>query len=35
MDLCLKYKKVTLGIEVKVWRDKVKDPEEEGLDQLD
>ncbi|MBW4509579.1 MAG: AAA family ATPase [Scytonematopsis contorta HA4267-MV1] len=35
MDLCLKYKKVTLGIEIKVWRDKVKDPEEEGLDQLD
>ncbi|BAZ16697.1 hypothetical protein NIES4071_85750 [Calothrix sp. NIES-4071] len=35
MDLCLKYKKVTLGIEVKAWRDKVKDPEEQGLDQLD
>ncbi len=35
MDLCLKYKKVTLGIEVKAWRDKVKDPEEKGLDQLD
>jgi AAA domain len=35
MDLCLKYKKVTLGIEVKVWREKVKDPEEQGLNQLE
>ena len=35
MDLCLKYKKVTLGIEIKVWRDKVKDPEEQGLKQLE
>ncbi len=35
MDLCLRYKNVTLGIEVKAWRDKVKDPESEGLDQLD
>jgi hypothetical protein len=35
MDLCLKYKKVTLGIEVKTWADKVKDPEEKGLDQLE
>jgi hypothetical protein len=35
MDLCLRYKQVTLGIEVKVWRDKVKDPEAQGLDQLD
>jgi hypothetical protein len=35
MDLCLRYKKVTLGIEVKAWRDKVKDPEEKGLDQLE
>ncbi len=35
MDLCLKYKKVTLGIEVKTWRDKIKDPEEKGLDQLE
>lgn len=35
MDLCLKYKKVTLGIEVKVWRDKIKDPEEQGLKQLE
>ncbi len=35
MDLCLKYKKVTLGIEVKAWRDKIKDPEEQGLNQLE
>jgi ATPase family associated with various cellular activities (AAA) len=35
MDLCLKYRNVTLGIEVKAWRDKVKDPEAQGLDQLD
>jgi hypothetical protein len=35
MDLCLKYKKVTLGIEVKTWRDKIKDPEEKGLVQLE
>ncbi|BAZ10562.1 hypothetical protein NIES4071_23850 [Calothrix sp. NIES-4071] len=35
MDLCLKYKSVTLGIEVKAWRDKVKDPEAQGLVQLD
>jgi hypothetical protein len=35
MDLCLKYRKVTLGIEVKALRDKVKDPESQGLDQLD
>ncbi|MBW4510504.1 MAG: ATP-binding protein [Scytonematopsis contorta HA4267-MV1] len=35
MDLCLRYKNVTLGIELKVWRDKKKDPEEEGLQQID
>ncbi|BDA72642.1 unknown protein [Calothrix sp. PCC 7716] len=35
MDLCLKYKKVTLGIEIKTWSDKIKDPEEKGLDQLE
>jgi hypothetical protein len=35
MDLCLRYKNVTLGIELKAWRDKTKDPEEQGLDQLD
>jgi ATPase family associated with various cellular activities (AAA) len=35
MDLCLKYRNVTLGIELKVWREKTKDPEEKGLEQLD
>jgi hypothetical protein len=35
MDLCLKYGSVTLGIELKVWRDKKGDPEPKGLEQLD
>jgi hypothetical protein len=35
MDLCLKYRNVTLGIELKVWRDKKGDPEQQGLEQLD
>ncbi len=35
MDLCLRYKGVELGIELKVWRDKIGDPEKEGLEQLD
>lgn len=35
MDLCLKYGSVTLGIEVKVWRNKIKVPFEDGLKQLD
>ncbi len=35
MDLCLKYGKVTLGIELKTWRDKKGDPLESGLEQLD
>ena len=35
MDLRLTYKNVTLGIEVKALRDKVKDPETQGIDQLD
>jgi type II secretory pathway predicted ATPase ExeA len=35
MDLCLKYGKVTLGIELKAWRDKKSDPEPEGIEQLD
>ncbi len=35
MDLCLRYGKVTLGIELKVWRDGRGDPEEEGIEQLD
>ena len=35
MDLCLKYGNVTLGIELKTWRDKKGDPMESGLEQLD
>ncbi len=35
MDLCLQYGDVTLGIELKVWRDKSADPKTAGLDQLD
>jgi hypothetical protein len=35
MDLCLRYGKVTLGMELKVWRDKKPDPLNEGLKQLD
>ncbi len=35
MDLCLRYGPVTLGIELKVWRDGEPDPLAEGLDQLD
>jgi len=35
MDLCLKYGNVTLGIELKVWRNKKGDPQEAGLEQLD
>ncbi len=35
MDLCLRYGHVTLGIELKVWRDKKGDPLSEGLSQLD
>ncbi|MDF5725124.1 MAG: AAA family ATPase [Rhizonema sp. PD37] len=35
MDLCLKYGKITLGIELKAWRDKKGDPFEGGLEQLD
>ncbi|MFN6385335.1 MAG: AAA family ATPase [Pseudanabaena sp.] len=35
MDLCLRYSKVTLGMELKVWRDKKPDPLNEGLKQLD
>jgi hypothetical protein len=35
MDLCLRYGKTTLGIELKVWREKKADPEKEGLEQLD
>jgi hypothetical protein len=35
MDLCLRYGAVTLGIELKVWRDRRPDPLRAGLEQLD
>ena len=35
MDLCLRYKSVTLGIELKVWREKKRDPQTEGIEQLE
>jgi type II secretory pathway predicted ATPase ExeA len=35
MDLCLRYKDVMLGIELKVWRDKKRDPQTEGIEQLE
>ncbi|MBB1127424.1 AAA-like domain-containing protein, partial [Thiospirillum jenense] len=35
MDLCLRYGAVTLGIELKVWRENEKDPLTAGLEQLD
>jgi type II secretory pathway predicted ATPase ExeA len=35
MDLCLRYRSVTLGIELKVWREKKRDPQTEGIDQLE
>ncbi|MCF8005182.1 MAG: AAA-like domain-containing protein [Chromatiaceae bacterium] len=35
MDLCLRYGSLTLGIELKVWRDGEPDPLNEGLVQLD
>jgi type II secretory pathway predicted ATPase ExeA len=35
MDLCLRYGKITLGIELKAWRDKRGDPMESGIEQLD
>ncbi|MDQ5910198.1 MAG: hypothetical protein QG599_2294 [Pseudomonadota bacterium] len=35
MDLCLRYGAVTLGMELKVWRDGVADPLNQGLAQLD
>ena len=35
MDLCLRYKSVTLGIELKVWREKKRDPQAEGIEQLE
>lgn len=35
MDLCLRYGNITLGIELKAWRDKRGDPMESGIEQLD
>ncbi len=35
MDLCPRYGAVTLGMELKVWRDGAPDPLKEGLAQLD
>ena len=35
MDLCLRYGPLTLGMELKVWRDGTPDPLAEGLAQLD
>ena len=35
MDLCLRYGTVTLGIEIKTWRTRRKDPLGDGLAQLD
>jgi hypothetical protein len=35
MDLCLRYGAVTVGIELKVWRDGQKDPLARGLLQID
>ncbi|MGB3293851.1 MAG: hypothetical protein WBB01_12760 [Phormidesmis sp.] len=35
MDLCLRYGKTTLGIELKVWREGRPDPLSAGLKQLD
>jgi ATPase family associated with various cellular activities (AAA) len=35
MDLCLRYKSVTVAMELKVWRDGEKDPIDKALVQLD
>ncbi len=35
MDLCLRYGEVTIGIELKVWRDGRPDPLAAGLEQID
>ncbi|MDJ0675541.1 MAG: ATP-binding protein [Calothrix sp. MO_167.B42] len=35
MDLCLKYGNITLGIELKAWRNKKGDPFASGIEQLD
>ena len=35
MDLCLRYGSTILGIELKVWREKKRDPQNEGIEQLE
>ena len=35
MDICLRYGKVVMGIELKVWRERKSDPLIKGLIQLD
>ncbi|MEI6330682.1 MAG: ATP-binding protein [Pseudanabaena sp. ELA645] len=35
MDICLRYGDITIGMELKVWREGKKDPLQEGLKQLD
>jgi type II secretory pathway predicted ATPase ExeA len=35
MDLCLRYKTAILGIELKVWREKKRDPQADGIEQLE
>jgi hypothetical protein len=35
MDLCLRYGDVTLGMELKVWREGRPDPLKAGMEQLD
>ena len=35
MDICLRYRSVTVGMELKVWRNGEKDPVEKALVQLD
>jgi hypothetical protein len=35
MDICLRYGAVTLGMELKVWREGRPDPLPAGLEQLD
>ena len=35
MDVCVRYGAVTVGMELKVWRDGKPDPLKEGLAQLD
>jgi hypothetical protein len=35
MDICLRYGNVVMGMELKVWRPKKKDPLSQGLTQLD